>query len=79
VKWAKHIGTVIVGGSVVLGFFVVLGLVIWKGESSDIKALMIGTLCTAFGLVVGYFFGSTAASERKTEMLARAGPIEHKE
>ena len=43
--------------------------------SRDILNIMLGTLGASFSGVVGYYFGSTAGSKRKTDLLAVAQPI----
>ena len=65
---------------IVIGFFVcliTLFVVSTKGDASleSAKLLMIGTLQTTFGAVVGYYFGSTTGSDRKTELLANSTPV----
>lgn len=40
-------------------------------ESRDLAARGMGTLDLAVGLIVGYYFGSTVHSARKTELLAQ--------
>ena len=37
--------------------------------------LMIGSLTTGWGVGMAFWFGTTNDSERKTELLARAGPV----
>jgi hydrogenase/urease accessory protein HupE len=58
---------------VVVGFFTVLGLMLhWQRPGSDI---LVGSLAAAFGALVGYFYGSSAGSQAKTELLAKAHPV----
>ena len=53
---------------VIIGFFVVLALMLLTGKpGSDI---LVGGLAAAFGSVVGYFYGSSASSARKDELIA---------
>lgn len=63
---------------VTVGYFAVLGgmLVGWL-QASDSQALLLllGSLSTAWGMVMAFWFGSTAGSGRKTELLARTEPI----
>lgn len=59
---------------VVIGYFVILGLMIWKDMPG--KDILIGGLAAAFGAVTGYFYGSSNSSDRKTELLAKANPIQ---
>ena len=37
--------------------------------------ILIGSLAAAFGAVVQYFFGSSAGSARKDELLAQSQPV----
>ena len=60
----------VLGCMVVAGYFSVLGLMIWK--DADGKDILIGGLAAAFGAVVGYFYGSSSSSDRKTELLAKS-------
>lgn len=61
------------GVIIVIGYFVVLGLMIWK--DMDGKDILIGGLAAAFGAIVGYFYGSSNSSDRKTELLAKAPAV----
>lgn len=55
-------------GVVIIGFFGVLGLMLWKDKSG--ADILVGGLAAAFGSVVGYFYGSSAGSARKDELMA---------
>ncbi|WP_341918709.1 hypothetical protein [Polaromonas sp. YR568] len=62
-------------GFVTVGYFTILiGLMSGKLEISDSQAmlLMLGSLTTAWGVVMAFWFGTTADSGRKTELLAQA-------
>ena len=64
---------------IVLGFFGALAYLIRFGKpenSSDAMLLMLGSLAGAFGSTVAYFFGTTANSARKTELLAASAPAD---
>jgi hypothetical protein len=59
--------------TITVGFFALLsGMMFGKLKASDNQALLLllGSLSTAFGAVVMYYFGSSAGSDRKTELLA---------
>jgi hypothetical protein len=57
---------------VVVGFFTILGIMItgvFVIFDNPTMTMMFGSLTTTFGTVVGWYFGSSAGSDRKTEML----------
>lgn len=62
---------------VTVGYFgVLIGLLTQSLEVKDSQALllMLGSLGTAWGMVMAFWFGTTADSGRKTDMLARSVP-----
>lgn len=62
----------ILGGLIVLGFFCLLGLLIYitiPEPNKDLLNIAIGSLIAAFATVVGYFYGSSKGSSDKTELL----------
>lgn len=63
---------------IIVGFFAVLGFMFYaRIPGTDI---MLGALVAAFALAPKWYFDSSPGSERKTELLAQADPInEHKE
>lgn len=63
---------------ITIGFFgILIGMLSGYLSATDNQALMImlGALGAAWGAVVNYFFGSSADSGRKTELLAQSPPI----
>jgi hypothetical protein len=59
---------------VVVGFFTILGIMItgvFVIFDNPTMTMMFGSLTTTFGTVVGWYFGSSAGSDRKTEMLTK--------
>lgn len=61
---------------VTLGYFgILVGMMTKALVVSDSQALliMLGSLSTAWGMVMAFWFGTTADSGRKTDMLAKAG------
>lgn len=63
---------------VTLGYFAVLvGMMTKLFTVSDSQALllMLGSLSTAWGVVIAFWFGTTADSGRKTELLAQSAPV----
>jgi hypothetical protein len=64
-------------GGVTVGYFTILiGLMTGHMEVTDSQAmlLMLGSLTTAWGVVMAFWFGTTADSGRKTELLAASNP-----
>ena len=62
----------ILGALIVLGFFALLGVLIYKGiptENSDVLNITIGGLLAAFSTIVAYFYGSSKGSQDKNELL----------
>ncbi len=72
----KNVSTIaryVLGGIVTAGFFVLLYILIFvpiKVENQDILNITVGALIGSFSTVVGYFFGSSAGSAQKTELMA---------
>ena len=62
----------VLGGIIVIGFFLLLYLLI-KQEipevNKDVLNLVIGALIGSFTTIVGYFYGSSKGSSEKTELL----------
>jgi hypothetical protein len=64
--------------AITAGFFGMLGWMMSSEvpqSSKDILNVMLGALGTAWISVISFYFGSSAASDRKTELLAKAQPI----
>ena len=63
----------VLGALVILGFFVVLGVMVAKklpvGAETEFS-IMLGALATMTAAVVNYFFGSSAGSREKTRLIA---------
>jgi hypothetical protein len=63
---------------VTMGFFGVLGYMCFRtlpAGGHDAMLLMLGSLSTAWTAIIAYYFGSSAGSDRKTELLAQAPPV----
>ena len=70
---AKDIFMFILGGLIVIGFFVLLYLLIMAEvpeRNKDLLNLVVGALIGSFATVVQYFYGSSAGSAAKTEIMA---------
>lgn len=68
----KEIAMYTLAGIIVVGFFVLLYITIYKEipeANKDILNIVVGALIGSFTAVVGYFFGSSAGSKEKTKML----------
>lgn len=66
---------------VTFGFFALLALCAFHdmpASSEKILDVMTGSLGTAWIMIITYYFGSSAGSDRKTELLARAPPVSSK-
>lgn len=64
---------------ITMGFFGVLSYMLLRTippAGHDAMLLMLGSLSTAWTSVVAYYFGSSAGSDRKTELLANAPPVQ---
>ena len=64
---------------VTVGFFSVLAFMLFRQvppTGHDALLLMLGALGSAWTAVVAYYFGSSAGSDRKTELLAQAPPVQ---
>lgn len=67
-------GTLAIG--VTLGFFgILIGLMTDHVTKSDALLLMLGSLGTAWTAIVSFYFGSSANSEKQSEMLHKSTPI----
>jgi hypothetical protein len=65
----------LLAASVTVGFFAILGgMMFGKMSVADNTALtmMLGSLGTAWTGIIAYYFGSSAGSQAKTEMLGKA-------
>lgn len=63
----------ILAGLITLGFFgVLIGMMTGSLKASENQALilLLGSLATAWGATINYYFGSTSDSRRKTELMA---------
>ena len=74
-KEIKDIYQYVLAGVIVFGFFSLLYILI-KSEiptnNRELLSLTIGALIGSFSSVVGYFFGSSAGSSRKDDIIKDA-------
>ena len=70
----KELFMYILGGLIVIGFFTTLFYLIYQGTFESTINLAIGTLLTAFGTIVGYFYGSSKGSSDKNKLLEEKTP-----
>jgi hypothetical protein len=71
----KSIIPAVLAIGVTIGFFTILvGLMTDNVTKSDALLLMLGSLGTAWTAIVSFYFGSSANSEKQTEMLHRSTP-----
>ena len=61
--------------AVTLGFFgILVGLMTDHFKTSDALMLMLGSLGTAWTGIIAFYFGSSAGSQRKDELLHQSAP-----
>ncbi len=62
---------------VTLGFFgILLALMLGYAQKSDEVMIMLGSLGTAWTGIIGFYFGSSAGSQRKDELLHQSTPAQ---
>ena len=63
----------ILAGAVTVGFFVIMVMMFFNQIDSNTPAflMMLGSLGTAWTGIIAYYFGSSAGSQAKTEMMAK--------
>jgi len=62
------------GALIVVGFFAVLIALVSREvpeTNKDLLNLIVGALIASFASIVGYFFGSSAGSAAKTDIMAK--------
>lgn len=80
-KVTRSLVPALLSGAVTLGyFFILVGMMTGWLNVSDSQALllMLGSLSTAWGIVMAFWFGTTNDSGRKTELLAQSSPASAK-
>lgn len=67
---AKEIFFYSLGALIVIGFFTSFAIMLFLKTSPETTNLWGGALIGAFGTVVGYFYGSSASSSRKDDIIS---------
>jgi hypothetical protein len=67
----KEIFMYVLGGLIVIGFFLMLYFLVKENIYESTINLAIGALIAAFGTIVGYFYGSSKGSADKNELLKK--------
>lgn len=77
IQTGDHTTPQVLAAIAVLGFFAILGGVLWKGipdgAGGNVLMLLIGTLTGIVMAVYNYYFGSSKGSSDKTKMLMNGG------
>jgi hypothetical protein len=73
----REIAQYVLAFVIVTGFFSVLLAMLTSKINPETQGalILVGALAAAFGAVWQYYFGSSASSARKDELIARAPPI----
>jgi hypothetical protein len=72
----KSIVPPVLAMGVTVGFFGILfALMMGYAQKSDELMIMLGSLGTAWTGIIGFYFGSSAHSEKQSEMLHQSTPI----
>lgn len=78
-KYLNDIVRAIMALVVTLAYIIMLVLIL-SGKAtiqdSQISVLLFGSLSTVFGTVFGYWFGTTAGSAKKTDIIAQSQPVD---
>jgi hypothetical protein len=67
----------ILAGAVTIGFFSIMVMMFFNQIDSNNPAIlmMLGSLGTAWTGIIAYYFGSSAGSQAKTDLLSKTGPV----
>jgi drug/metabolite transporter (DMT)-like permease len=67
----------ILAGAVTVGFFAIMTLMFFNklDDSNPAILMMLGSLGTAWTGIIAYYFGSSAGSQAKTDLLSKTGPV----
>ncbi len=67
----KDLFMYVLGGLIAVGFFAVLGYLIFAGGYKNEVGIVLGALVGAFSMVVSYFYGSSKGSADKDKLLKK--------
>lgn len=73
----KSIFQYILGGVIVIGFFLLLYFLLWAvvpEGNKDLLNIVVGALIGSFTSIVGYFYGSSLGSAEKNDLLKNNTP-----
>lgn len=74
----KEVTPAILSIVVTIGFFVICIVLLFDDKQSMLNSSpilqLLGSLTTAWASVMGFWFGSTASSAKKTELIANSTP-----
>jgi hypothetical protein len=67
----------LLAGAVTVGFFAIMTLMFFNklDDSNPAILMMLGSLGTAWTGIIAYYFGSSAGSQAKTDLLSKTGPV----
>jgi hypothetical protein len=67
----------LLAGAVTVGFFAIMTLMFFNklDDSNPAILMMLGSLGTAWTGIIAYYFGSSAGSQAKTDLLSKSGPV----
>lgn len=73
----KSIMPPLLAGAVTIGFFSIMVMMFFNkiDDSNPAILMMLGSLGTAWTGIIAYYFGSSAGSQAKTDLLSKAGPV----
>jgi uncharacterized BrkB/YihY/UPF0761 family membrane protein len=72
IEKANKIALYVLAGIIVVGFFVLMYILLFQNvpqNNKDMANIAVGALIGAFTSITGYFFGSSAGSAEKTQLL----------
>ena len=68
-EWLRYILAIVI----IVCFFGLLGLLVWKAipeSNSELLYILVGSLGTMVATIIAFYFGSSKSSEDKTKIIA---------